>query len=64
MKDLSWETTSWLTPFGRKECVVKGQRAAALMSGVNISYPAGFYCLGNMSASQMAGHAWMVVGFV
>lgn len=42
--------------FGSKGCVVKGQRAG-LMSGANISYPARFECLGNMSASQMAEHA-------
>ena len=60
MKDLSWGTTSWLTPFGRKGWVVKGQRAV-LTSGVNISYPAGFERLRNTSASQMAEHAWTVV---
>lgn len=31
------------------------------MSGVNISYPAGFERLRNTSASQMAEHAWTVV---
>lgn len=45
----------WLAPFGRKGCVVRGQ-GAVLMSGGNISYPAGLECLGNMSASQMAEH--------
>lgn len=42
--------------FWKKGGVVGGHRAV-LVSGVNISYPAGLQCLGNVSASQMAERA-------
>lgn len=40
-----------------KKGVCCSRSEAVPMSGVNISFPAGFECLGNMSASQMAEHA-------